>query len=84
MRRPKRCHGTDAARAVHCRECRPGRPLCRYRRARPCCCGAYHYPHRPGSGRCGDAAALEAWTYGPPAHEPTRIEIMARMWRRAN
>jgi hypothetical protein len=38
---------------AHVKDCRPGRPLCRYRRAAPCWCLAYHYPHRLGSGACG-------------------------------
>ena len=84
MKLPKRCYGPSADRATHCRNCRPGRPLCRFRRETPCLCDAYHYPHRPGSGRCDDVAALEAWIYGPErSREPTRIEVMARMWRRA-
>ena len=37
--------------------CRPGRPLCAKMRAttlkyQSCTCGAYHYPHRRGSGIC--------------------------------
>lgn len=41
----------------HKKDCRPGRPLCRWqRRIRPqrrkCECGGYHFPHRHGSGCC--------------------------------
>jgi hypothetical protein len=37
----------------HVKGCRTGRPLCRYRRPAACTCGAYHFPHRAGSGLCG-------------------------------
>lgn len=43
----------------HVPGCRPARPKCRWmrlvQRAKygPCCCSAYHFPHRAGSGRCG-------------------------------
>lgn len=47
--------------------CRPARPLCAKMRAKTlkyqaCDCGAYHYPHRRGSGRCNfhpDGAARQ-------------------------
>jgi hypothetical protein len=64
----------------HVRGCRPGRPCCRYRRARlaakragevarkeipPCDCPAYAFPHRAQSGVCGDRDAFAAKVYGP-------------------
>lgn len=38
----------------HFKECRPGRPLCRWRRRLKgiCTCTAYPYPHRDGGGAC--------------------------------
>lgn len=37
----------------HDRRCRPGRPLCRWRRraaqGAPCHCDVFHFPHRGGS-----------------------------------
>lgn len=64
-RRPKRCYGARADQ--HGSYCRPGRPRCRWRRreAGICRCGAYHHPHRTGSGRCGDLEACDAWANGP-------------------
>lgn len=55
------------------KDCRRGRPLCRRpdRKARDqrCTCGAYHYPHRSGSGRCVDNPngqdRMNALVYGP-------------------
>lgn len=61
-----RCWGKEPHK--HRKGCRRGRPLCRWRRPRPCDCGAYHYPHREGSGRCNDLAAINEWLHGP-AHE---------------
>ena len=48
----------------HVKGCRLGRPLCRWRRAtnpkrRVCECPAYWFPHRIGSGLCGDKGILE-------------------------
>ena len=40
----KRCYGP--ADEQHIRACRKGRPLCRWRREKPCNCGAHAYPHR--------------------------------------
>lgn len=34
--------------------CRASRPLCPLRRARPCHCDGYHFPHRPRSPLCED------------------------------
>ncbi len=64
------CWGTDAQHAHHVSGCRPGRPLCKFRRMerenrRVCHCGAYHFPHRYGSGRCGDAEWMEMFVHGP-------------------
>ncbi len=56
---PAQCHGAYAHQhAIHCR---PARPRCRWRRKANglCHCHAYHYPHRDGSGMCGDDAAYE-------------------------
>ncbi len=61
--RPKSCYGPDAARARHAVGCRPARPLCRFMRQAQkakygvCGCGAYHFPHRRGSGQCGNPYA---------------------------
>lgn len=55
----KHCHGP----ARHKVSCRPGRPLCRWRRKTRwgvCLCGNYHFPHRLGSGACGDPGKLWA------------------------
>ena len=64
------CYGADPAHAVHVKGCRPGRPLCRYRRLErpnraPCHCGAYPFAHRTGSGRCGDPERMETFVHGP-------------------
>ncbi len=63
--RPKCCYG--AAPSQHAAYCRPGRPRCRWRRreAGICSCGAYHYPHRTGSGRCGNLEAQDHHAHGP-------------------
>ena len=71
--KPKQCYGPRPEQ--HASGCRPGRPLCRWRRAksekyRPCCCGIYGYPHRINSGRCGNPALMEAFVYGPQLHAP--------------
>lgn len=57
--KPKRCWGNEG-KVHHCAGCRPARPLCRWMRAMvrkyaACHCGAYHFPHRYGSGLCGKA-----------------------------
>ncbi len=54
----------------HSIACRPKRPLCRWRRkagdrkngvgGKMCHCDKYHFPHREGSGHCGDDAAYYA------------------------
>lgn len=49
----KLCYGPTK----HVKDCRPGRPLCRWMRVvranrRPCRCDAYHFVHRTGSGAC--------------------------------
>jgi hypothetical protein len=45
--------------------CRPGRPLCRWRRTK-CDCPAYHFPHRDGGGRCGHPERMQA-AWGVPS-----------------
>lgn len=54
---------------IHAPACRPGRPLCRWMRAviakyAPCCCPAYPWPHRAGSGLCGDTTKMTAQIWG--------------------
>jgi hypothetical protein len=34
-----------------------------------CSCGAYHYPHRKGSGLCGNPERMWALAYGPNLEE---------------
>lgn len=34
-----------------------------------CTCGAYHYPHRSGSGLCGSPEKMWDLCYGPPPEE---------------
>lgn len=55
--------------------CRPGRPRCKWCRTRRqkrsgkwtvCRCDNYHFPHRKGSGLCGNDAAMNLRAYGPP------------------
>ena len=65
MKPSSRCWGREKHK--HRPGCRKGRPLCRWRRGAPCECGAYHYPHREGGGRCGDIEALNTWLHGPSA-----------------
>jgi len=36
---------------------------------RPCHCPAYHYPHRYGSGLCGNQEAQNLLLYGPPPED---------------
>lgn len=58
---------------LHRPDCRPGRPLCRYRRKAPtgrnqmCDCEAYHHRHRWGSGHCAggypDPVKMEAFLH---------------------
>jgi hypothetical protein len=61
----RRCHGT-----THKANCHPARPLCKARRRasakyRTCECGAYHFPHRLGSGNCGHPERIwAAWARG--------------------
>ena len=60
-----RCYVVNRTVVVHMPECRPGRPLCRWMRTVQfgkygvCCCDAYPFPHRHGSGRCG--SGLPPW-----------------------
>jgi hypothetical protein len=58
------CYGNERH-VEHVKRCRPGRPLCRWARAKRdgvCVCGAYTFPHRYRSGACrhGNWEALEA------------------------
>jgi hypothetical protein len=46
----KRCWGPEEGK--HVDGCSKSKPKCRWRRPPPCCCGAYHYPHRYNSGAC--------------------------------
>jgi hypothetical protein len=76
------CYGTDPAHAHHVKACRPGRPLCKYRRLerenrRPCYCGAYPFAHRHGSGRCGDPEKMETFVHGPlrPVEGPGMVTV---------
>ena len=69
VKRPKQCHGNEHFQK-HANGCRPARPLCRWmRRVQPqrraCECGAYHFPHRFGSGRCQHPERMELYVYGP-------------------
>lgn len=52
LENPSRCG--PAIDTKHHPNCRPGRPLCRYRRRERgiCTCTAYHFPHRRDSGAC--------------------------------
>ena len=70
MRRPAKCHGPRDGQ--HAAGCRLGRPACRWRRRDKgiCLCVAYHFPHRDGSGRCGDPVACDAWANGPSSDKP--------------
>ena len=75
MSKPKRCWGNEGA-VHHCAGCRPARPLCRWMRAlvrkySVCTCGAYHFPHRAGSGMCGSREALNelVWGRGDGQHD---------------
>lgn len=60
MPRVDRCFGNGSA-AYHAKGCRPGRPLCRWRRDGDakygvCTCPAYHFPHRRGGGLCAEGS----------------------------
>lgn len=71
------CRRSSSGVEVHDKGCRPGRPLCSYRRAqnpkrKACGCGVYHYPHRIGSGACGNPffpfVSNERWMELKKAH----------------
>ncbi len=52
-----KCYGNEF-KCTHAPGCRPGRPLCKWRRKATskyhvCNCPAYFFPHRSGSGLCG-------------------------------
>lgn len=57
MRSWSGCYGNARA-YIHGRSCRPARPLCKRRRKEAgqlvCECPSYCFPHRLGSGHCGD------------------------------
>ncbi len=66
---PKSCHGNEHNGVKHAKGCRRGRPLCRWmRKTNPkrkvCGCDAYHFPHRKGSGRCGNEKLRWMHEYG--------------------
>jgi hypothetical protein len=65
VERPAKCWGPRAEQ--HCAGCRIGRPRCRWRRKAVglCHCEAYHYPHRKGSGPCGNDEAMALICWGP-------------------
>jgi hypothetical protein len=53
----------------HIKGCRISRPLCRWMRAKTdkykvCHCGAYHFPHRKGSGACGNHDLMNKIVWG--------------------
>lgn len=91
MARREACWRREGDRAVfHCRQCRPGRPCCKFRRAElaakrakverplpPCDCPAYKFPHRQGSGICGDPDAFAAKVYGPSVIKSREIPTYA-------
>ena len=63
---PKWCWGPRATQ--HIKGCHPKRPKCGYRRkfytkkyGPPCECGVYHFPHRKGSGLCGNPRREFEW-----------------------
>lgn len=73
-RRRTRCSGPDR----HIKACRPHRPLCSWQakvlpRYRVCVCGVYWFPHRTGSGLCGNPEkAFER--YMGPCEEHDAVE----------
>lgn len=72
----KRCSGPER----HVKKCRPHRPLCRWQakvlpRYRVCACGVYHFPHRAGSGLCGNPEKAFDRYMGPcEAHDALEPE----------
>ncbi len=63
----------------HVKGCRPGRPLCKLMRKvrpqrQPCYCDRYPYPHRKGSGRCGNIEQMWDYAYGPSWRNPSSLE----------
>lgn len=69
---PEQCWGP--APSQHQKYCHPKRPKCRWRRAKHlpkykiCECGIYHFPHRAGSGLCGNPERFEAALRDPHSH----------------
>jgi hypothetical protein len=68
--RPAVCAGREPDR--HAAGCSKETPLCRWNRPR-CTCPAYHYPHRPGSGFCGNSDRQNATLYGVRTVKPLPI-----------
>jgi hypothetical protein len=76
--RSSSCHGSKKLGYRHHRDCRPGRPLCAAMRAinpkrRACGCDAYHFPHRVGSGVCGNAIKRWARDYNMSVDEVEKL-----------
>lgn len=70
MKAPARCYGNGRTGHVHAKGCHRARPLCRAMRATHprrsvCNCPAYWFPHRVGSGRCGNHEAMDRFVHGP-------------------
>jgi hypothetical protein len=68
----KACFGPPGGPIKHLKKCRPGRPYCRWRRKAKwgvCTCGCYHFPHRRGSGQCGNQDAMWSGLAGALAEE---------------
>jgi hypothetical protein len=61
-RKKERC---SPALGTHCSVCRPSRPRCRERRGSSCTCLAYPFPHRRGSGLCGQPRRMVELVWGP-------------------
>lgn len=81
MTTPDLCYGPDADQ--HAKGCSASHPLCRWRRAATrCLCDAYHYPHRKGSGFCGNAdrRALEMYGDGTIAQLPIGPAMRENVW----
>lgn len=76
-----RCYVSKGQGEKHRKACRKDRPLCKWRRrdlaltkasadeetdGGPCTCAAYGFPHRKGSGPCGDLERMNLLVWGPP------------------
>lgn len=74
------CHGNERF-AVHVKACRKSRPLCRWRRREigvVCGCDAYHFPHRRGSGCCGNLERRWARDFGMSVEDVREANARAR------